>query len=99
MSDLFACEGVTRRYRLAGSRPWRRDVRTALTGVDLRVPDDRDLALIGESGSGKSTLLRLLLGLERPDAGVVRFQGEPITRRRTAVVLASHDHDLKHTFR
>jgi len=45
--------------------------------IDLAVRRGETVALIGPSGSGKSTLLRLLLGLLPPDAGEVRFAGEP----------------------
>jgi len=36
------------------------------------------LALVGSSGSGKSTLMRLIAGLERPSAGSIRIDGEPV---------------------
>ena len=50
----------------------------ALQGLSLRVADGEVLAVLGPSGSGKSTLLRLLAGLERPSAGLVRVHGEDI---------------------
>jgi len=50
----------------------------ALGPVSLQVPQGRCLALVGPSGSGKSTALRLLMGLIAPDAGEVRFFGEPV---------------------
>ncbi|HZQ82716.1 MAG TPA: ATP-binding cassette domain-containing protein [Gaiellaceae bacterium] len=50
----------------------------ALQGLSLRVADGEVLAVLGPSGSGKSTLLRLLAGLERPSAGVVRVHGEEV---------------------
>jgi osmoprotectant transport system ATP-binding protein len=49
----------------------------AVGPIDLAVRRGETVALIGPSGSGKSTLLRLLLGLLPPDAGEVRFAGEP----------------------
>ena len=48
----------------------------ALNQVSLEVADGEFLALLGPSGSGKTTLLRVLAGLETPDAGAVRLDGE-----------------------
>jgi len=52
---------------------------TALDGVSLAVDRGETLGVVGGSGAGKSTLVRLLLGLERPDEGVVRFDGHVIS--------------------
>jgi ABC-type Fe3+/spermidine/putrescine transport system ATPase subunit len=59
----------------------------AVAGIDLDVPIGTTLALIGASGSGKSTVLRLMLELEQPDSGEVRFAGDPVTDR---TALRSH---------
>ena len=52
----------------------------ALDGVDLSVAAGRTTALIGPSGAGKSSVLRMLLGLDWPDAGEVRFDDAPLRR-------------------
>jgi sulfate transport system ATP-binding protein len=64
----------------------------ALNDVSFAAADREFLALLGPSGSGKTTLLRVLAGLERPDAGEVRFRGEdylaiPARRRRAGMVF------------
>ena len=64
----------------------------ALKDVSLQARDKEFLALLGPSGSGKTTLLRVLAGLEKPEAGEVRFDGEdflslPVRRRRVGMVF------------
>jgi urea transport system ATP-binding protein len=63
-----------------------------LHGVDLAVPTDGVVAVLGHNGAGKSTLLRVAAGLLRPVAGVVELDGEDVTRlaphRRVARGLA-----------
>ena len=52
----------------------------ALDALDLSIAGGTTTALIGPSGAGKSSALRMLLGLEWPDSGEVRFDGEPLRR-------------------
>jgi oligopeptide/dipeptide ABC transporter ATP-binding protein len=47
----------------------------AVDGVDLDVFPDETLGLVGESGCGKTTLSKIILALEKPDAGSVLFDG------------------------
>jgi sulfate transport system ATP-binding protein len=48
----------------------------ALDHVDLDIESGELVALLGPSGSGKTTLLRIIAGLDWPDEGEVRFDGE-----------------------
>mgnify|MGYP001353040498 CR=1 FL=1 len=52
----------------------------ALRGVDLSIDAGQCLGLVGRNGAGKSTLVSILSGLSEPDAGTVRFGGEPAPR-------------------
>ncbi|HZQ81427.1 MAG TPA: sugar ABC transporter ATP-binding protein [Gaiellaceae bacterium] len=49
----------------------------ALRGVDAALHSGHCLGLVGRNGAGKSTLVSILSGLQAPDAGDIRFQGEP----------------------
>jgi branched-chain amino acid transport system ATP-binding protein len=50
----------------------------ALSDVSLRVPQGSIVALVGGNGNGKSTTLRAVAGLNRVDAGTIRFEGRAL---------------------
>jgi putative ABC transport system ATP-binding protein len=71
------------------------DSQVILEGVDLRVESGEMVAVTGPSGSGKTTLLMLLAGLQTPQSGEVRVDGEPIAglaraRQRIGIILQNH---------
>ncbi len=72
---LLIASGLSKSYQV-GSR--RLDV---LREVDLTVNRGEFAALRGSSGAGKSTLLHLLGGLDTPDAGTIRFDGQLLSNR------------------
>ncbi len=63
----------------------------AIRDVSLTVQSGELLALLGPSGSGKSTILKLIAGIEQPDAGDLRLDGQSIlalpANRRGAVLM------------
>lgn len=85
---IIRARGLARRYILPRETlfsPRRENV--ALAPTDLDIASGSALGLIGESGSGKSTLIRLLLGLDRPTAGTVEFDGRPVDAAASARAL------------
>ena len=79
MTALLQADGLSRTFKLprTGLRS-ERLVRRALVDMNLVVNEGDRLGIVGESGSGKTTLARLLLGLDVPTAGSVRFLGEQL---------------------
>jgi putative ABC transport system ATP-binding protein len=75
MNGLLQAESLYRFFH-AGD-----DETLALQGVSLAVDGGEVVAVTGPSGSGKSTLLTCLAGLDEPDGGIVRVDGERLSRR------------------
>jgi len=65
--DELAFEGVSFTHQTA-SQP-------ALRDISFRIERGRTLAFVGPSGAGKTTLVKLLVGLYRPQAGRVLYNG------------------------
>ncbi|MDB6087782.1 MAG: transporter ATP-binding protein [Gammaproteobacteria bacterium] len=49
-------------------------------GLSMDVREDEVFGIVGGSGTGKSVLLRSILGLQRPQAGIIRIAGREITQ-------------------
>jgi peptide/nickel transport system ATP-binding protein/oligopeptide transport system ATP-binding protein len=79
--SLLELSGVEVRFRV------RRGELVAVDGVDLSVRPGEVVALVGESGSGKTTLGRCVLGLQRPTAGRVVLEGEPVDPRSAPALV------------
>lgn len=70
---LLELEHVGKRYR--------RGVRVALDDVSMEIHAGEMVVVWGERQSGRSTLLRIAAGIETPDIGTVRFEGDDLTTR------------------
>jgi peptide/nickel transport system ATP-binding protein len=83
-TPLLEVTGLARHFDL--SLPWatrllngdRRRLLRAVDGIDFSIMRGETLSLVGESGCGKSTLARLIVGLHRPTAGTIRFDGREL---------------------
>ncbi len=60
----------------------------ALKGVDMSVPEDGIVTIIGANGAGKSTTLRAISGLVRISKGEIVFRGERIDRLPPEKIVA-----------
>jgi peptide/nickel transport system ATP-binding protein len=81
---LQVCD-VVREYRRRRRSLWHAATPLrAVDGVSLVVQAGETVGLVGESGSGKSSLLRVILALERPQAGEVRLLGDAFSTAQGA---------------
>ncbi|MFD0355856.1 ABC transporter ATP-binding protein [Streptomyces sp. NPDC127110] len=72
-TPLLDVTGLRKTYRTGGKEV------VAVDGLSFSLAPGGALGIVGESGSGKTTTARMLVGLERPDAGRILVQGSPLT--------------------
>jgi len=72
MSDLIALEQLTKHYP-GQEKP-------AVDAIDLAIPEGEIVILVGPSGCGKTTTLKMINRIIEPSSGVIRLQGEDVTR-------------------
>ncbi|MGH6832705.1 MAG: ABC transporter ATP-binding protein, partial [Methyloceanibacter sp.] len=60
----------------------------ALKGIDMEVPDNGIVTIIGANGAGKSTTLRAISGLAPISQGEIRFAGERIDKLAPEKIVA-----------
>ena len=77
-TPLLVAEGISKDFRIG-----HKETLHAVSDVSLTLYKGETVALVGESGCGKSTLARMMIGLLRPTAGTVRFEGMDITDMAT----------------
>ena len=76
-SHFLEIKGLVKRFEIETGAFKKAHVH-ALNHVDLLVAKGKTMSIVGESGCGKTTLGKAVLGLHRPDAGEVRFNGREI---------------------
>ena len=72
MSATLEIRGVSRRF----------GKNTAVSAIDLSIPQGQMVGIIGRSGAGKSTLLRMINRLQEPTSGSIRFGGVEVSSLR-----------------
>jgi peptide/nickel transport system ATP-binding protein len=75
-ASLLELTDVFKQFRVRSRRPFQRAGEVhAVSGVSLTIFPGETLGIVGESGCGKTTMGRIMVGLERPTAGSVIFDG------------------------
>ncbi|RSS96420.1 dipeptide ABC transporter ATP-binding protein [Streptomyces sp. WAC02707] len=79
---ILEVRGLVKHYPLTSGILFKKQVGAvkAVDGVDFTLARGETLGIVGESGCGKSTVAKMLVNLEKPTAGEIRYKGEDITR-------------------
>src|SRR5262249_57809029 len=75
---LIEAAGVSKPSRARRGFMGNAGVVRAVDGVSFAIEGGQTLGVVGESGCGKTTTAKLVLGLEQPTGGDIRFQGRDL---------------------
>jgi len=81
-SAKFQAIGIEKYYEEVGNRI------EVLKGVDLLLPQGEMIAIVGASGTGKTTLLHVLGTLDRPNSGILLYDGVEVLKKKDADLSA-----------
>ncbi|MFT9495494.1 ABC transporter ATP-binding protein [Anaerosolibacter sp.] len=59
----------------------------ALRGINIDIPENKIITLIGANGAGKSTTLRSIMGITKPSQGSIQYHGEELTKYKTKDIV------------
>jgi oligopeptide/dipeptide ABC transporter ATP-binding protein len=78
-TPLLEVRGLVKQFSLSAGMFGKGQTVRAVDGVTFSLGPGETLAIVGESGSGKTTTARIVLLLEEPTSGSIRFQGEEVS--------------------
>ena len=80
-TPLLSVQAIGKSYKLPRRMIFKSPpIITAVNEASLTLRKGETIGIVGESGSGKSTLARLIMGFEKPNSGIVTFEGKDINK-------------------
>lgn len=90
--NLLSVKNISKKYGFDDSLVY------ALDGVSFNLSQGEFVVIVGQSGCGKSTMLNMIGGIDKPDSGIVCFQGNDINKFSNKEVLDYRVKDLGYIF-
>jgi lipoprotein-releasing system ATP-binding protein len=85
---MIRTSGITKAYG---------DLRV-LKGIDLSINDKEVVAIVGASGAGKTTLLQIIGTLDRPDKGIILYNGADISKLKGRSLASFRNNNIGFVF-